>query len=690
MNNIIYAILPFLLFSFIQGILLNGRFSKHIVFIILGLITTILTVCHIVIGLASFDNSRLLSLMPLTAYMPMIITVFIISKRKIAGNLFTVFVGLISALIVDLLKNLYQFPLLTSIDKIGIWSDIICFFITVVICVLLGFIVFRFLRKIFVGQNVLDNRSWYIDVALFSLIVLSVYMENITQNIAVLILMLLVNSSVFAMIVGYLHSKNKNETLQKERAHIEFLINMERAEYRHTEQNLELCRRYRHDMRHHFAVLKGLIQKNNMSEAETYIETLSEQLKELSQKIYCKNTIVNAVLSAALSRAQANGVQTEVNVNIPNEIPLDSADICTILSNVVENAVNACMDVETDQRKLSISADYDNGKKFILSVKNSVKEKVPLGDDGFPAVKNREGHGYGLKSVRHIVEKYNGIAHCESLEHEFCIKFVLFANSSESETRASKPIKFYFVSTIPLTLILAILTMNFMPATIDSLKNVLFLGSAVEIIDFRNWNFGWGDSGIHVEYPQTNDDEVNKSMGEYISECQEKFLWYFERKYNGYVASGIASTILENDERMLVLSVECMINAGSSQSFRRYFVVDKRAGRIVFLSDLFEEGTDYNRILSEEIKRQIEWRVDENQDFFCEYGIFTLLEELEKAFFSLSEDTNFYIDDEGQLVFEIKEGKIAPNNMGTPSFTILKSVTAPILGQDGLLSGGTE
>ena len=235
-----------------------------------------------------------------------------------------------------------------------------------------------------------------------------------------------------------------------------------------------------------------------------------------------------------------------------------------------------------------------------------------------------------------------------------------------------------------------VLSLNFMPSTVNSLKKIPVVGKAVEIIDFRHWGFSWGDSGIDVEYPETNDPETQKTLEEYIDECRNQFIWYFEHKYSGYVAADITYTILEDSDRKLVMQINCTINAGSSQDFSRYFVVDRAMGKLISLADLFDAESDYIEVLSAEIRRQIETRVHENGDFYYGYKPFNSSEDMANAFQTLSADSNFYIDADGNPVFVFDKYEIAPGNTGAPSFTIPHEIFADMVNQAGLLGGEAE
>ena len=189
MNNVLYAILPFLLFGFISEILLKGRFSRRLNLIIYNAVFFVAAVVHLAVGLAALDNAFLLSLMPVSAYLPVAVTAFALSRRNVADTLFALFIAILAAIIVRLSEELYVGPLLRIVT--GIAGDVLCLFISLAVSSFLGFVAFRYLRRIFAREKVLDTKNWYIDLALFFLAFLSVYLENMTNSVAAAVLVLL-------------------------------------------------------------------------------------------------------------------------------------------------------------------------------------------------------------------------------------------------------------------------------------------------------------------------------------------------------------------------------------------------------------------------------------------------------------------------------------------------------------------
>lgn len=682
MNNIIYAILPFLLFGAVTGLLLKGRFSRAVTAGVYSGVFAFDAAVHLALGLLSPDNALLLSLMPLTGYLPLAAVSFILSKRSLTENFFIVFIGVIAGLIVELAEKLYVPPLLSLLGGIG--ADILCIGLSLLACTALALAAYFFLGRLFLGENIISSKNWYLNVALFFLVGLSLYFKDSALPTAAVLLMLLCDLSVFGVILGYLNARVRGERLQAEREHIERQIEAEREEYRRMEERMELGRRYRHDMRHHFSVIGGLVHSGNTAEAEAYLNTLGEQMNGAEQRSYCADATVNAVLSPLIARAEEAGIAASVHIALPRELPVGSADLCSLLSNLIDNAVNAGALCREGERTLLIAVEGREGKKLTVSVENSVRAKVALDQDGMPSAPRREGHGYGLASVRFIVEKYNGVLRCEAGEDTFSVRAVLFFPVEEPHGKRQRGVRLRAAAAIPALLAALVLSLNCMPSTLSALKQVPVLGGAAAAVDFREWGLSWGGSGIRVEEPELSfpSEEIDAC----IEACVEEFWRYAAQKYSGYAGEDLASTVIREDDRSFTLCIQCTINAGSSFTCRRHFTVDKATGEIVSFESLFREGSGYSEAISAEIGRQIEERV-ERGDFYYGYGIFTSPADLEMAFRSL-QDPDFYFDEEGRLVIAFQEGEIAPNNMGTPAFVIPAGVTEPLAEEGSLLAGG--
>lgn len=357
--------------------------------------------------------------------------------------------------------------------------------------------------------------------------------------------------------------------------------------------------------------------------------------------------------------------------------------VLCILSNAVDNAVNACIAMESGEREIEIFTEYTE-ERLSLIVINTVKEEVKLGENGLPITIPTEEHGWGLSSILHIARKYGGMVKCKSEPEEFTLAVVLFTPNQKTKPHKKTVSRTVLHSSvvIPAFLLAAVLSLNCLLGTMNALEEVPVLGQGIEIIDFRTWGWQWGDSRLDIQEPVTKDETVNGEISNYVEECLEKFNWYYQRKHDGYVATEFISHEIMNTDRVYIVRMSYILYAGSSDEYSRYLVVDKAENKIMELSDLFVKDSDWNERISCEILRQMEERVEQNGDFFYGFGIFA---DEPNAFQALSEP-NFYLDTNYQLVIEFAEQEIAPGNMGTVSFTIPKDILEDILKENSLLA----
>ena len=684
MWNWIYALIPFVLFCFLAVIFTHRRFGAKITYIVWAVVIVVVSVTHIALFAVDKGNTLLLSLMPVTAYLPVIITFFVLSKRNVVSNILVVLIGALASASVILL-NAFVARLTADADGRA-WLTVLNFMILLVASSALGFVCFRFLRKVFDREKVIGNKTWYVLPAVFLLLLLSLYQKAMTNSPVLIAFLLATEVCVLAVITAFIVTKFKNAEADAERLAVEKQLAAEREQYGALKTSLETDKRYRHDIKHHFSAIAELAYKGSNRAIAEYVETLGAKLTDAETKWYCVNNVVNAVLSAFVKRAEELGIETNVEAVVPDEPSADEYDLCTLVGNALDNAVNACEKIADGERKITVSVKCDVDKT-VIKITNTTADDVTLGKDGFPISERSEEHGYGLSSMRHIVESYNGIMRCTSENNVFTLGAVLFKKEKTppEPKRTKKQTTLYSVAAVPLILLTAILSINFMPATASALEQIPVLGKAIEIIDFRTWGWHWGDSDIDIKEPETNDPDANEIISGYVKECRKKFDWYFARKYNGYVYSEFTSKEIVNDDGKYVLQMSCLIQAGSSAEYFRYFVVDKRAGEIISLDSLFAEGNDWNTVVSNEILRQMKEIVDANEGDFFGFGIW---ENDSNAFTRLGDDVNFYIDAAGKLIIVFDEHEVAPGNMGSPRFVISYDTVKDILSENSLLKEG--
>lgn len=218
-------------------------------------------------------------------------------------------------------------------------------------------------------------------------------------------------------------AKHMNENAELQQSYD--IVKMEEKNYIHILKSLEETRELRHNFRQHILVINELANKG---ENEKLIEYLAPFVQAASNapKRYFENYALNAVVAHYMEIAETKDIRILWSVNnVPEEIPYKESDICSIIGNLLENAVNAVLKLPPDMRKIHAGADLKNGSMLVIFVANPYAGTVEFDKNGFPIVID-ENHGIGLKSIASTVKKYNGnICIDNSKNNEFEVEIML-------------------------------------------------------------------------------------------------------------------------------------------------------------------------------------------------------------------------------------------------------------------------
>lgn len=185
---------------------------------------------------------------------------------------------------------------------------------------------------------------------------------------------------------------------------------------------INFTRQYRHDIRHHNAVIREMLSTNNIDEALSYLNEFDDSIAETALKQYCNNPVANAIFRLYENRLQADHIDFIVNANISEVLPLTAPEHGGLLSNLLENAWVACQSCAETGRFIAISADATD-KQLLLEVKNSVKDQV-IFTDGLPVSTKKDG-GTGSKSILRVVSAHSGMCRFKQEGNVFIVQIVL-------------------------------------------------------------------------------------------------------------------------------------------------------------------------------------------------------------------------------------------------------------------------
>jgi len=179
---------------------------------------------------------------------------------------------------------------------------------------------------------------------------------------------------------------------------------------------------YRHDIRHHFVMLIEYLKNDNPQKALEYINSVYNDIEKLTPKKYCKNNSINLIFSYFENISSKAGIKFTAEVNIFQDISFPETEICTLLSNGIENAVQACARCK-DQEKWICIVLKAYKEKLLISITNTYSAEVIM-KDGIPITHN-PSHGFGSKSICMIVKRHGGMYSFEPKDGIFTLRIVM-------------------------------------------------------------------------------------------------------------------------------------------------------------------------------------------------------------------------------------------------------------------------
>lgn len=183
-------------------------------------------------------------------------------------------------------------------------------------------------------------------------------------------------------------------------------------------------RGWRHDYHNHMQTVKAHLALNEVEKAEEYINQMETELKSIDIRYKTGNTGIDAILNGKLSLAEKSGIRIKCDAALPKEILLPQLDLCVILGNLIDNAIEACEKIEDKQGKFLRVYLCIMKKQLYISVSNGTNEVIRKLDKEYISRK-RGNHGHGLKRINNVVEKYGGYINRQNEPGVFATEIML-------------------------------------------------------------------------------------------------------------------------------------------------------------------------------------------------------------------------------------------------------------------------
>ncbi|MGN0437264.1 MAG: sensor histidine kinase [Lachnospiraceae bacterium] len=245
------------------------------------------------------------------------------------------------------------------------------------------------------------------------------------MSIGVLLIIVVVVLLFIFMIIR----ESESEYFQKKNTINEYYLEIQKQHYESLMESNREIRKIKHDMKNHIYCLQMFCQNGEYENLETYLQEISDNLQHVDQSVHVGNEIADAIISEKKVKAEQKNIQLEVDGDMYG-VNMSAIDVCTIFSNVIENALEAVEALPVENRKITL--DIHRNQNFLLiDERNFIDHEVEIRDNTIDTTKKDKGnHGFGIMNIKEAAAKYDGecqlsVTSPQAGIYEFCIEIMI-------------------------------------------------------------------------------------------------------------------------------------------------------------------------------------------------------------------------------------------------------------------------
>jgi hypothetical protein len=437
----IESILTLPLLYAIMATIIEFRFGKMRCFTVISLAICANLIMDGLMYMHGIGTTDLYSFAWITTCVPSFLSLLYLAKYRDGRFIFAYLTECVGASIVTAISHILSNLFSSQFDFLSVLLHITLLAVVFIVCRRM------FREKLFEAASA-QGKRWilYCIMPVLCLIIWTMYISSSThlidiknkvnlpyagyvypQDIPVIIILLVVVFYMVFLILIVITSTHQADMKRLEIAALDLQSKALQERVSVIEEKDESLRILRHDMRHHLCTLSSLLENKDYNEAQEYLRQLNDNLEHTKQGNFCSNAAINAIFSYYASKAQIEGIRFLPKIQIPEYLPVDVMDIGAVISNALENAMNACM-AQTAEAERFIDIKFIRHKKqFVLDISNSFDGIVKFDSSGRPASR-RENHGIGSQSIYAFARKYNSNTDYSTKDGVFSLR-IMFAEA---------------------------------------------------------------------------------------------------------------------------------------------------------------------------------------------------------------------------------------------------------------------
>lgn len=377
------------------------------------------------VGLMLFMRGRFAVFYPLLVHLPLIVIFCVISRRgpiKVFFVLLTmIFLSYPPALADELLMR--WLPVRPLIEMLAV----------ILFCALTLFLIQKFVRPDFsyVIKYLSSGETMRFLLVPIGYNILAYLLGSYQYGASdepLRIVLFVSTMGVYTLLLRIFYRTREVSQIQSEQAAVNLQLNEAKEQLNVLRSSQKQAAVYRHDMRHHLSLIGSFAQIGNLDKIKEYLVTAEMELDAISPRRYCENETANLIFTSFDTKAQKYGVTLTVDADLPGQLSINDTELCSLLSNALENAIAAAGQLEDEYLREVRVRTVINDRKLLISTENAYNGTIEM-DGEFPKSNGiAYGHGFGIKSMAAIVEQHGGLYSFETTDNVFVLQLMLPLN----------------------------------------------------------------------------------------------------------------------------------------------------------------------------------------------------------------------------------------------------------------------
>ncbi len=194
--------------------------------------------------------------------------------------------------------------------------------------------------------------------------------------------------------------------------------------YQEVENMYRQIRGWRHDYRNHIQMMKALAAKGDLDGIRAYLDELDTDLNTVDTVIKTGNAMADAILNSKISLAKSKHIPVQADAHIPVKLRMSELDLCVILGNLFDNAIEASLFLPEDQRLIRVYMDMKGTQLYISFTNFTAAAKQQKVGRRFATTKGA-GHGFGLVRIDNIIDRLDGYLSRNSEDGAFTTEILI-------------------------------------------------------------------------------------------------------------------------------------------------------------------------------------------------------------------------------------------------------------------------